>query len=50
MNGKIKEYYNNGELKFEGEYINKRIWNGKGYNNKGEKEYEIKNGYGYRKE
>ena len=29
-NGKGKEYYSNGELKFEGEYLNGKRWNGKG--------------------
>ena len=44
-NGPGKEYYNNGKIiKFEGEYLNDKEWNGKGYNNKGETEYEIKNG------
>ena len=31
-NGKGKEYYDNGKLKFEGEYLNGKNWNGKGYN------------------
>ena len=31
-NGKGKEYYNNGLLKFEGEYLYGRRWNGQGYN------------------
>ena len=30
-NGKGKEYYNKGELKFEGEYSDNCLWNGKGY-------------------
>ena len=30
-NGKGKLYYDNDKLKFEGKYINGRIWNGKGY-------------------
>ena len=36
-NGKGKEYYKNGELIFEGEYLNGKRWNGKGkeYDNKG---------------
>ena len=25
-----KEYYDNGELRFEGEYLKGKIWNGKG--------------------
>ena len=29
-NGKGKEYNNNGELEFEGEYLNGKRWNGKG--------------------
>ena len=36
-NGNVKEYYNNGELKFEGEYLNGKR-NGKG------KEYDYFNG------
>ena len=36
-NGKGKEYYKNGELIFEGEYLNGKRWNGKGkeYDDKG---------------
>ena len=30
-NGKGKEYYNNGKLEFEGEYLDDKRWNGKGY-------------------
>ena len=31
-NGKVKEYYDNGIIKFEGEYLNgKRNWKGKEY-------------------
>ena len=47
LNGKGKEYFN--DLKFEGEYSNGRIWEGIGYNINGEKEFEIKNGKGYKK-
>ena len=36
-NGKGKEYYYGGKLKFEGEYLNGKRWNGKGYNKKGDK-------------
>ena len=43
-NGKGKEYYENGKLKFKGEYLNGKRWNGKGYNKKGDKEFEIKDG------
>ena len=32
-NGKGKEYYSNGKLEFEGDYLNGKKWNGK------EKEY-----------
>ena len=39
-----KEYYDNGKLKFEGEYLNGKKWNGKGFNINNEKVYEIKNG------
>ena len=46
-NGKGKEYYNKNKLKFEGEYLNGKIWNGKGYNFEGNEEFEIKNGKGY---
>ena len=37
-------YYNNGQLKFEGEYKNDKRWNGKSYDKKGNFAYEIKNG------
>ena len=43
-NGKGKEYYINENLKFEGEYLKGKKWNGKGYNINGNKEYEIKYG------
>ncbi len=46
-NGKGKEYYNNGSLKFEGEYINGIKIEGKGYNENGKVILEInKNGKG----
>ena len=32
-NGKVKEYYYNSELRFEGEYLNGKILNGKIYDN-----------------
>ena len=48
--GKIKAYYNNGNLYLEGECLNEKIWNGKGYNIKGDEEFEIKDGKGYIKE
>ena len=43
-NGKGKEYYENSQLKFEGIYLNGMRFEGKGYNNKGEIIFEIKNG------
>ena len=40
-NGRVEEYYDNGNIKFEGEYLNgKKNGKGKEYNNKGIKEYE----------
>jgi len=29
INGKVKEYYDDGTIKFEGEYLNGNRWNGK---------------------
>ncbi len=49
-NGKGKEFYINGKIKFEGEYLNGKRWKGKGYNPKGNIEYGMKNGLGYVKE
>ena len=48
--GQGKEYYSNGKLKFEGEYIDNKEWNGIGYDEKGNVEYELKNGYGIMRE
>ena len=45
--GNGKEYYIKGGLKYEGEYKNGCLWTGKGYDGKGQKEYEIKNGKGF---
>ena len=42
---KGKEYYTNVYLKFEGEYINGKKWNGKGYNDEKQLIYELFNGY-----
>ena len=50
INGEVKEFNKNGDLIFEGEYLNGKKWNGKGYKKEGEIEYEIKNGNGYIKE
>ena len=44
---KGKEYYKNGVLKFEGEYINGKKWNGIGYDTKDNKVYELKGGKGF---
>ena len=47
--GKGKEFYFNGKLKFEGDYLDSLRWNGKEYDiNK--QAYEIKKGNGYLKE
>ena len=48
--GEIKEYYKNGNLKFEGKYLKWRKWDGKGYDIFGELAYEIKEGKGLIKE
>ena len=41
-NGKVKEYWYNGELEFEGEYLNgKRNGKGKEYDERGELKYEV---------
>ena len=45
--GKIKEYNEDGELEFEGEYLNGKRWNGKGkdyYDGKKSYEGEYLNG------
>ena len=49
-NGKGKEYYNDSKLKFEGEYLNNKKWNGKGFNSLNEVLYKLKNGKGLVKE
>ena len=50
INGKGKEYYVNDKIKFEGEYHNGKRWNGIGYDTKGNKVYELKEGNGFVKE
>ena len=45
-NGKGKEYHSNGKLLFEGEYLKNKKWNGKGYDGKNKKVFEITNGKG----
>ena len=49
-NGKGKEYDYNGILRFEGIYKDGKRWTGKGYNDKGIEEYELKDGNGKCKE
>ena len=49
-NGKGEEYDKNGNLRFEGEYLNGIKWNGKGYDAKGYEEFKIKEGKGTIKE
>ena len=49
-NGKGKEYYTNGNIKFDGIYKEDMKWTGKGYNINGNLEYEIKDGNGKFKE
>ena len=52
LNGEMrgKEYYHYGKLKFKGEYLDERRWNGKGYNIDGVLQFEIKDGKGHIKE
>ena len=50
-NGKGKEYFlYSGEIKFEGEFLNDQIWNGRGFTKNKEVLYEIKDGKGIIKE
>ena len=46
-NGKGKEYYENGSIIFEGKYLYNKQWEGKGYDTKGNKIYELNNGNGF---
>ena len=46
LNGQGRHYDFRGKIKFEGEYLKGKRWNGKGYNDKGEVEYELKDGCG----
>ena len=48
--GKVKEYYLNGKLEFEGEYLFNKRWNGKIYDIKNNNYYELINGKGFIKE
>jgi len=49
-NGKGREYYFNGKIKFEGDYLDSLKWNGKEYDANNGQIYEIKNGKGNIKE
>ena len=49
-NGKGKEYYDDNKIKFEGEYLYGKRWNGKGYDIENNIIYEIKDGKGLIKE
>ena len=49
-NGNGKEYFYNNQVKFEGEYLKGKIWNGICYNYYENKKYKIENGSGYIKE
>ena len=49
-NGKGKEYYINGKLRFIGEYLNGKIWNGKGFSRQCKIEFEINKENGKGKE
>ena len=42
-NGKGKEYYIDGKLKFEGEYLNNKEWIGKGFDINGNIIYKLNN-------
>ena len=46
----MEEYDYCGTLRFEGEYLKGKKWNGKGYDCNGNEDYEIKNGKGKIKE
>ena len=48
-NGKGKEYYWDGKILFEGEYLNDKKWNGKGFDHKDDIAYELKEGKGIAK-
>ena len=49
-NGNGKEYDNEGILIFEGQYLDNKKWDGKGYNKFNNIIYELKNGKGLMKE
>ena len=47
---KGKEYYADGKLEYEGEFLFDKKWDGKGYNKNGNIIYELHNGNGNVKE
>ena len=49
-NGKGKEYNQDGILIYEGQYLNGKKWDGKGYDKFNNIIYELKNGKGLIKE
>ena len=49
-NGKGKEYYSNGKIKFAGEYLNGEKWKGSGYDTNNNIVYKIEKGNGKVKE
>ena len=46
----LLQIYSNSKLVYEGDYLNGKKWNGKGFNNNGILEFEIINGNGKGKE
>ena len=46
-NGKLKEFYDNDRIRFDGEILNDKKWNGIGYDYNGNKVFEIKEGKGF---
>ena len=46
-NGKGKEYFIDGKLKSEGEYLNDEIWNGTIYEIDSDNTFKINSGNGY---
>ena len=49
-NGKMKKFFGNDTVEFEGEFLKDRKWNGKGYDKNGNVVYEIKDGCGTMRE
>ena len=49
-NGKGREYNEDGQIIFKGEYLNDLQWNGKGYDSFNNITYELKDGKGFVKE